>query len=71
MAEIKNLMEGLLDEMNRVRRMIREYQLLPNNAGMLASKLMKFDIKKAENAISSGDTIQMMVSYTKLKEYEN
>ena len=46
MAEIKNLMEGLLDEMNRVRRMIREYQLLPNNAGMLASKLMEFDIKK-------------------------
>jgi hypothetical protein len=29
MAEVKNLMQGLLEEMNRVREIIKEYESLP------------------------------------------
>jgi len=66
-----NLIEGLQKEMNRVREMITEYRSLPKNAGMLSSILMEAIIKDAENAIASGDTIQMIKSLEELKKYEN
>jgi len=71
MAEVKNLIEGLLEEMDRVREMITEYKSLPKNAGLFAATMMEADIKKAEKAISEGETIQMMVLYNALKQYEN
>lgn len=66
-----NLMEGLLSEIDRVREMITEYKSLPKNAGLFAATMMQLDIDKAREAIIEGDTIQMMVSYTKLTEHEN
>ena len=65
-----NLIEGLQEEMNRVREIITEYDSLPNNAGAFASGMMKFHIKNAENTIAIGDTIGMMQSYNALKECE-
>lgn len=65
-----NLIEGLQNEMNRVREIIKEYDLLPNNAGAFASGMMKFSIKNAENLIAIGDTIGMMMAYEDLKNYE-
>jgi len=70
MAEVKNLMEGLLEEMNRAREMITEYRSLPKNAGMFTSVMIQRDITRAEKAIASGDTIQMIASLKLLKEYE-
>jgi arginine repressor len=66
-----NLMEGLLTEIDRVKEMITEYKSLPKNAGMLAATMMSLDIDKARSAIAGMDTIQMMASYKKLREYEN
>jgi len=67
----ENLMDGLLSEMNRVRDIIKEYEdPLMNGAGALAAAFMKQDIAFAEKTISTGDTINMMVAYSKLKEYE-
>lgn len=63
-----NLIEGLINECNRVREIILEYKSLPNNAGLLAATLMEYDIKKAEKAISEGDTIEMMRLYYELLE---
>lgn len=66
----ENLMDGLFSEMNRVREIIKEYEALPNNAGLFASISMKHDISMAENSIKENDVIKMMFSYNELKKYE-
>jgi hypothetical protein len=37
---------------------------------MLASKFMEVEIKQAEMAISTMNTVQMIASFKKLNEYE-
>lgn len=66
-----NLMEGLLSEIDRVKEMITEYKSLPKNAGIVAALFMEVEVEKTEDAIAEMDTVQMIVSYKKLKEYEN
>lgn len=70
MAETKNLMDGLLEEMNRVRELIAEYKSLPQGVGMIGAGLMTVNIRMAEKAISSGDVVEMLVQYEKLKSCE-
>lgn len=68
---MQNLMDGLLSEMNRVREIIKEYEVPElEGAGAIAAAFMKGAIKYAEQSISEGNTIKMMVAYEKLKEYE-
>ena len=71
MAEVKNLIEGLLEEMNRVREMMVEYRSLPKGAGRFAASLMELNIKNAEEAISEGDAVKMIEALKLLKEYES
>lgn len=66
----QNLMDGLFEEMNRVRDIIKEYDSLPNGAGFIGSSLMKIDIQNAERAISNNDVIQMLKAYESLKDIE-
>jgi hypothetical protein len=69
--EPKNLMDGLFHEMNRVREIIKEYEHpMLKGAVFIASSMMKIDIQRAEKSIRDNDVIEMMVCYTKLKEYE-
>jgi len=63
-----NLIEGLHEEMDRVREIIKEYEAIP--AGAFAAAMMKASIKRAENTIDTGDTIAMMKSLEDLKTYE-
>jgi hypothetical protein len=70
MSETKNLMDGLLEEMNRVRELIAEYKALPNGVGMIGAGLMTVNIRMAEKAISNNDVIEMLVQYEKLKSCE-
>lgn len=70
MSETKNLMDGLLEEMNRVRELIAEYKSLPNGVGMIGAGLMAVNIRMAEKAISNNDVIEMVVQYEKLKSCE-
>ena len=63
----KILMEGLLLEMNRVRDLITIYSGLPGGVGFIPASLMKRDIQDAERAISTGDVIQMLICFKKLK----
>lgn len=68
---MENLMDGLLSEMNRVREIIKEYEVRElGGAGDMAAAFMKGTIKYAEQSISEGNTIKIMVAYEKLKEYE-
>lgn len=66
-----NLMEGLLQEIDRVKEMVAEYKSLPKNAGYLASVMMEQDIKNAQGSISEGDTVKMLRAFTVLQEYQN
>jgi hypothetical protein len=70
MSETKNLMDGLLEEMNRVRELIAQYKSLPNGVGMIGAGLMTVNIRMAEKAISNNDVIEMLVQYEKLKSCE-
>jgi len=64
------LLEGLQEEMNRVREIIKIYDKLPNNAGDFVSGMMKQSVKKAESLIVIGDIIEIAEAYKELKEYE-
>lgn len=65
-----NLIEGLLKEMNRVRELIKIYESLPDGAGFIAASMMKVSIKKAEEAIATGDIVAELKAYEDLKGFE-
>ncbi len=65
----QDLMSAILDEMNRVRELITEYESLPNNAGVLGAMFMKNTIGLSERAISSGNVVDMLVQYEELKSH--
>lgn len=67
---MSNLMDGLFEQMNRVRELIQEYKKLPGNAGMIGAMLMQQDINAAENSIKENDVVKMLVTYEKLKTCE-
>jgi hypothetical protein len=68
MAE--NLMDGLFSEMNRVRELIKDYEHpILNGAGFIAATIMKIDIQRAEESIKNNDVVEMLKSYSKLKEH--
>ena len=62
-----NLIEGLQEEMNRCRELLKEYEAI-GPPGIFGAMMLRQQIKIAEDKISSGDTIGMMVSYEQLKE---
>ena len=65
---VKTLMEGLLEEMDRVREIIAVYKQFP--AGQLAAAVMEADIEMATKAIAQGDTVEMLRRYDSLKGWE-
>lgn len=70
MEKTKTLMDGLFDEMNRVRELITEYKSLPGGVGNLGAALMEINIKEAEQAIKNNDVVEMIRSYSSLKSCE-
>jgi len=64
-----NLIDGLHEQMERVRGIIKIYDELPKNAGAFASAMMKISIKNAEILMANGDTVGMIKAYNDLKEY--
>jgi hypothetical protein len=68
--ETKNLMQGLCEQIDRVKEIVKEYESIPGGAGNFAALFMKQDISMAEKARNQGDTIEMMRYFKKLQEYE-
>lgn len=62
------LADALPREIERVQGIIREYETIPN--GHLAAAFMKLDIKKAHDAMMSGDLPGMLAAHEALKGYE-
>jgi hypothetical protein len=66
-----NLIEGLQEEIKRVKEIIKVYEdPILNSAGMFAATMMKGSVKKAENAIAQMDTVAMLSAIKDMKEYE-
>ena len=65
-----NIIEGLHNEMDRVRGIIIEYDSLPKNAGAFAAMMMRYTLKQAESAIAVGDTVTMIAILKELQGYE-
>lgn len=63
-----NLIEGLQEEMNRVRELVKQYDALPGGVGFFGSSIMNNSIHKAEKAIASGDVIKELEAYEDLKK---
>jgi hypothetical protein len=68
--ETKNLMQGLCEEIDRVKEIVKEYEATPGGAGNFAALFMKQDISMAEKARNEGDAIQMIACFHNLKDYE-
>ena len=63
-----NLIEGLQQEMNRVREIKKEYDEIP--AGKFPSTMIAASIMNAEQMIATGDTIEMMKALEDLRTYQ-
>jgi len=70
MADSKNLVEGITDEILRVMAIKTEYLSLPNGAGRFAAILMEQAIDNARKAQASGDIMQMIPALKALQEFE-
>ncbi len=68
--ESKNLMQGLCEEIDRVKEILKVYESLPLGVGAFAAALMKQDVLRAEQCRNSGDAIEMIKLLNSLKEYE-
>lgn len=62
-----NLIEGLQEEINRVRELLKDYEEI-GPAGVFGTIMLKAEIKNAEASIASGDVIHMIQCYESLKE---
>jgi hypothetical protein len=62
-----NIIEGILEQNNRVRKLIQIYNSVPN--GQLAAAMMKAAIAEGDAAIASGDTVRMIAAYKNLEEF--
>lgn len=61
-----NLIEGLQQEMNRCRGLLKLYEEIPT--GAFGAMMIKLDIQKSEQAIASDDVVQMLICLETLKE---
>jgi hypothetical protein len=64
-----NIIEGIQEQNNRVRELIKLYLSVPN--GQFAAAMMKAAIQEGEAAIASGDVVRMVAAYKELEEFSD
>ena len=57
-------------EQERVRKLRDLYLELEGGAGKIGAVLMELSLKKAEQAVASGDVIKILQAYEDLKGYK-
>ena len=62
--EQENLVSGLHNEIVRVKELLKEYEAIP--AGRFAAPFLRMSIKQAEEALASGDAVDMLRYYQDL-----
>jgi hypothetical protein len=65
----KNLIEGLQEEQERVRKLIDAYSNI-GSAGEFAKIMMEAALTNSYNAIGSMDTLEMVAALKELQECE-
>jgi len=63
-----NLIEGIQQEQNRVRELLKEYEAIPQ--GAFGAVMLRQVIAKADKAVASGDVIEMLAVLNELKKCE-
>lgn len=63
----QNLMDGLFEEMNRCRELLKMYEEI-GQPGLFGATMIKRDIAYAELSIRENDVIKMIEAYDALKE---
>jgi hypothetical protein len=66
--KMSSLGEALPREIERVQELIKDYEGVP--MAHIAAGMMKQDIKRAHEAMISGDIVGMLAAYEALKGYE-
>lgn len=64
-----NLVEGILQQCNRVRGLIPMYESI-GPTGSIAAHMMRESISIAEQALAGGDIIEMLAAYKDLEGYK-
>lgn len=64
-----NLIEGLQQEANRRREILKEYEAIGPN-GAFGAWMLKQDIQRAEELIASGDIIEMLKTFKTFSDEE-
>ncbi len=63
-----NLIEGLNTELARNRELLKTYESIPT--GGIGAAVIEMVIRDAESAMASGDIVEMVEAYKKLKQTE-
>lgn len=66
-SKTENLMDGIMNELNRNRELLKEYEAI-GSAGMFGAHFIKRAINNGEAAIREGDVIKMLTAYSALKD---
>ncbi len=64
-----NLMEGLLEELNRNRQLKADYVEI-GTPGIFGATMIQVDIDAGEKAIGAGDVVGIASAYQSLKDNE-
>jgi hypothetical protein len=64
---VQNLMDGLMDELNRNRELLKEYEAI-GPTGVFGAAFLRQVINRGEQSIRSGNVIEMLQAYSELKE---
>ena len=70
MKQTESLAEALPEEMARVREVLGYYQEI-GPAGMFGALFIEADLRAADRAVMSGDVVEMLKAYAKLKEIKS
>lgn len=62
-----NLMEGMLEELNRNRDLLRQYETV-GPAGAFGAAVIREKIATGEKTIAENDVVQMLKAYNALTE---
>lgn len=63
-----NLAEGLASEIKRNQELLKMYEGIPT--GFIGASMLKLDINRAIDVQASGDVVEMLVVFEKLKNNE-
>ena len=59
------LMKSLLDEIDRNKELLHEYQQIPT--GMIGASMIQLDLDKAKKSIEEDNVVEMVAVYDRLK----